>query len=335
MRNWKLYILILILVLSTVFFIKYEHEFCVINSIIGEGILKIEKPEAYNEDYRLMLYQNDKSDPQYVFSDLKKKNGLFLGIEDIVVEDFTGDGWEDIFIVSEYEKYKDIYYDFRIYVAVDDAYILDVMMMEKFASEYNPREAYPIEKMTKEIKTAYAESEYQGWEHAYRRVLCNLEEYIPDPEDFYQFVTLGFYDFDGNGVPEMILGNHNYSVSIFTYEEGKVKKIKNLNEGILHFKDGIVMMVRSNISGSIIKCFAYRNNEYIEGLYDYYTNNDITIQINGENVSKKEFDKFFDLHIGEWRMNWSEYTEGTLKPFFHLEKDNVDFRYLDFNDFWW
>ena len=101
MRKKRYFLILSMGLLSVFLFINYKYEFWKINSIMGEGFLRIGKPQVYNEDYTLMLYQSDKmfynfekTEPKYVFSDLKKKNGLFVGIEDIVIEDFTGDGFK-------------------------------------------------------------------------------------------------------------------------------------------------------------------------------------------------------------------------------------------------
>lgn len=147
------------------------------------------------------------------------------------------------------------------------------------------------------------------WEAAYRNILCNIESNLEDPYHFRGqpslYVYIGIHDFEGDGVPELIIGD-SLSVSVFTYEKGKAEKIADLYEteewGGLNFlcykANHLVLTSCGNggvdyLGGNGYVCFTFDKGEYITGFYcDYHPDEAL---INGKQVSAEAFRQQFDL----------------------------------------
>lgn len=146
------------------------------------------------------------------------------------------------------------------------------------------------------------------WQDAYKNIIKNIQSNLADPYNFlsefgfYGQAYVGIHDFDNNNIPELIIGSVT-AVTVFTYEEGKAKKVADLYEpeewgGInyLCYKDNhLVLMSCGNgeNAGDGYVCFTYEQGEYITGFYfDYHPDEAV---INGEPVSKEEFLLQFDV----------------------------------------
>lgn len=146
------------------------------------------------------------------------------------------------------------------------------------------------------------------WENAYKEIVRNMESYLADPYILRQEIDqadsdtcigyIGIHDFDDDGVPELMIGD-TVSIGIFTYEDGMAKKIADLYEpedwgGIngVHYRENSIILVNSGSDGSCYICLSCYDGEYATGVYDEYKPQ--MAVINGKEVTKEEFKKWFD-----------------------------------------
>lgn len=141
------------------------------------------------------------------------------------------------------------------------------------------------------------------WEEVYKAILCDIDSNLIDPYgwqlDSNGDVYLGIHDFNGDNVPELIIGNF-IVVAVYTYENGNAIKIADLYEpeewgGIngLYYKDNHLTLVNNGSGGSCYVCFTYDGEKYVTGIYDEY-NSDKGL-INGQQVTGEEYKQQFNL----------------------------------------
>jgi ABC-type cobalt transport system substrate-binding protein len=88
--------------------------------------------------------------------------------------------------------------------------------------------------------TSQAEEELytKDWEKAYVELLSHIDENLYDPygaraeagDDPINTVTLFLYDFDADGIPELVVGD-DYDTDVYTCRNGKAAKIASLYQG--------------------------------------------------------------------------------------------------------
>ncbi len=113
--------------------------------------------------------------------------------------------------------------------------------------------------------------EEAAWKRAYLYVMCNMREYLagqqgdrenPAVYDSMDLsVYLGLYDFDGDGIPELLAGDTT-ATAVFTFADGQVEKLmdaKNPEEVYICFgvplpkKAGESIRLVHEASGWILK----------------------------------------------------------------------------------
>lgn len=75
--------------------------------------------------------------------------------------------------------------------------------------------------------------EEAAWRRAYLYAICNMQEYLNEPygdrshftdSDFMErWVYLGLHDFDGDGMPELLIGDTT-AIAVLTFNEGRIKR---------------------------------------------------------------------------------------------------------------
>lgn len=89
--------------------------------------------------------------------------------------------------------------------------------------------------------------EEAAWKRAYLYIMCNMREYLADPhgdkenpavyDSMDQSVYLGLYDFNGDGVLDLLAGDA-ITTAVFTFADGQVEKlvdVKNPKEAYIYF----------------------------------------------------------------------------------------------------
>lgn len=174
----------------------------------------------------------------------------------------------------------------------------------------------------------------EEWQDAYKEIVRNMDSYLSDPyiarsgsesevDSVMGFV--GIHDFNHDNTPELIIGDL-VSVGVFTFEDGKAKKIADLYEpegwyyiSGVYYKNNTVVLVNSGSDGSCYVCFTYDDGDgigwgekYLIGIYDEYNHMGAAI-INGEVVTEEKFNEQFDL---------AELLDNSGIPRSRLKKDN-------------
>lgn len=145
-----------------------------------------------------------------------------------------------------------------------------------------------------------------SWQSAYIEIICNMTDYLVDPHEIRTAeaenlqVYAGIYDFDREGIPELIFGD-GVSIGIFTYRSGNVVKLTDLYfpEGRyaingVHFKDGRLCLESNGSDGSGYINFGYIDGEYVKGGYDEYCPEETNI--NGKAATLEEFNQIYDIN---------------------------------------
>ena len=159
----------------------------------------------------------------------------------------------------------------------------------------------------------------QKWKNSYKEIILNAQENLVDPYNLRttmgDYIYIGLHDFNADDIPELILGD-NISIAIFTVNNDMVEKIADLFEpeewgGIngVYFGNNNVILESNGADGSGYVCFSYRDEEYLVGICDDY--NLESGKINGKDVSKEEFNCYFDIPklLGDSvRVNYAQIT---------------------------
>ncbi|WP_349672145.1 hypothetical protein [Lacrimispora sp.] len=148
-----------------------------------------------------------------------------------------------------------------------------------------------------------------NWQTAYMEIIDQGGGYLPDPyqlrgEDglntsFY----LGIHDFDGDGIPELILGD-GISISVYTYLNHGLEKVADLYEPEgwymiheLYIQNNCLILVSNGSDGCGYVGFTYGDGSYLTGTYDDSSPDQSVL--GGEESGFKEFNDVF--HITELR----------------------------------
>ena len=121
-----------------------------------------------------------------------------------------------------------------------------------------------------------------SWQTAYKDIISHGGGHLPDPyklrgeDGLNPSVYLGIHDFNGDGIPELILGD-GISVSVYTYENHGLKKEADLYEpeGLyiineLYLQNNCLILVSNGSDGCGYVGFTWKNGAYITGTHDDY-----------------------------------------------------------------
>lgn len=271
--------------------------------------------------------------------------GAFDSVGAVAFRDINDDKKDDIIIISYYvsgagptgmepRPYVTIYLagESEFYIAED--MIEEVEYSRKdmtIESVYN----YLLDRETEDNTT---------WENAYKNIIYNIEDNLADPyslrNDLIRYVYIGGHDFNGDSIPELIIGD-GISVAVFTYVEGQVQKIEDLYEpekwgsiNGLHYKDNCIILESNGSDGSCYVCFTYKNNDFIVGIYDDY--NPDKVVINKIVVTREEFENVFNLSelLENSRVSYIS-KKNEAEVLLEIEGKNTPVRELDFNLVMW
>ena len=150
----------------------------------------------------------------------------------------------------------------------------------------------------------------ESWQGAYGKIL------IRDPADYLgnaagirseheptnlaeQWIYLGIHDFDGDSIPELMIGD-DVSLAVFAYYYGSAEKIANLYyPGSNWFVNGVYfegnsLDVQCNGAGvSTFVNFGFSNGRYLLGLYDEMSGSDVII--NGKISTLEEMNRIYPI----------------------------------------
>lgn len=160
------------------------------------------------------------------------------------------------------------------------------------------------------------EIEAPKWHHAYLEVICNMQEYLVDIDDYRRtpelynpmnkVVFLGIHDFDGDDIPELLAGDL-LTMAVFTCKDGKPEKIADLYDeydpltwGIngVCFKDNSVSLACNGSGGSTFVNFGYLDGQYVIGHYSEI-NLPSVVRINGEESTLEEMNRIYTVHLAQ------------------------------------
>lgn len=159
-----------------------------------------------------------------------------------------------------------------------------------------------------EAEAESGENPKTDWELAYIEAINHIYDFLADPyniraeiggprdDDWYY---IGMHDFDGDGVPELILGD-GISVGVITYSMGKVEKVMDVYEPeswggfvSINFGHDAFRLTSCGSDGCGYVNFGFRDGEYKIAVYDEYAPDEITV--NGEEASFEDFNRIFRL----------------------------------------
>lgn len=169
-------------------------------------------------------------------------------------------------------------------------------------------EELPVQEQ-KETESESDETPRRNWETAYIEVINNFYEFLADPYDLRteelgfteddHWIYIGIHDFDGDDVPELILGD-GISISVITYNMGKVEKVMDVYEpeswGVingLNFGHDAFRLTSCGSDGCGYVNFGFRDSKYMIAIYDEYAPDEITV--NGAKASFEDFNRIFRL----------------------------------------
>lgn len=174
--------------------------------------------------------------------------GLFDCVDSVGFRDINNDGQDDMIVITHYfyagyYSYMTPRTEVRIFLAGENEfYIADDMATD--AAKHITEKDITIDRICQYISSKNTENDeieiYETWQDAYKNILCNIEDNLLDSfrfnsewnSDTYvdeSHVYIALHDFDNDDIPELIIGDA-ISVAVFTYEEGKIKKVATLYE---------------------------------------------------------------------------------------------------------
>lgn len=168
------------------------------------------------------------------------------------------------------------------------------------------------------------EIEAPKWHRAYLEVICNMQEYLVDIDDYRRtpelynpmdkVVFLGIHDFDGDDIPELLAGDL-LTMAVFTCKDGKPEKIADLYDEYdpltwcindVCFKDNSVSLDCDGSGGCTFVNFGYLDGQYVIGHYSEI-NLPSVVRINGEESTLEEMNRIYTVHFA--RREKGEYRE--------------------------
>lgn len=156
------------------------------------------------------------------------------------------------------------------------------------------------------VQESLAETKQEdSWQTAYKDIISHGGGHLPDPyklrgiDGMNPSVYLGTHDFNGDGIPELILGD-GISVSVYTYENHGLKKEADLYEpegwyiiNELYLQNNCLILVSNGSDGCGYVGFTWQNSAYITGTHDDY--NPDRSYLNDVETAYKAFDDVFHI----------------------------------------
>ena len=149
--------------------------------------------------------------------------------------------------------------------------------------------------------------EEDSWRTAYMEIIDQGGGHLPDPyqlrgeDGLNSSFYLGIHDFNGDGIPELILGD-GISISVYTYLNHGLEKVADLYEPEgwymvheLYIQNNCLILVSNGSDGCGYVGFTYRDGSYLIGTYDDSSPDQSVL--GGEESGYKEFNHVF--HITE------------------------------------
>lgn len=170
----------------------------------------------------------------------------------------------------------------------------------------------------------------ESWQEAYRKILMS------DPADYLgnadgnrsdheptnqteRWIYLGIHDFDGDSIPELMIGD-DLSLAVFAYYYGSAEKIADLYypgsnwcvNGV-YFKDNSLNVQCNGAGVSTFVNFGFLNGQYLLGLYDEMSGSDVII--NGKISTLEEMNRIYPIdhepiipeeHREKTKLAWEE-----------------------------
>lgn len=148
------------------------------------------------------------------------------------------------------------------------------------------------------------------WQSAYLEIICNMQEYLVDIDGYRSnpelynplddWVYLGIHDFDGDDIPELLVGD-TLTMAAFTFTGGKPEKIVDLYDEYdpsswcingVDFKGNSVSLGCSGSSGTTYVNFGYLDGQYMIGHYSEM-NQPSVVRINGKESTLEEMNRIY------------------------------------------
>lgn len=181
---------------------------------------------------------------------------------------------------------------------------------------------------------AGAEQE-DNWQSAYKDIISHGGGHLPDPyklrgeDGLNSSIYLGIHDFNGDGIPELMLGD-GISLSVYTYENHGLKKEADLYEpegwyiiNELYLQNNCLILVSNGSDGCGYVGFTWQNGAYITGTHDDY--NPDRSYLNDAETTYIAFDDIF--HI-------TELEDNCKKSLIKRNRESGDFTGNWFNVIW-
>ena len=161
----------------------------------------------------------------------------------------------------------------------------------------------------------YDRVENDAWWDAYLEIICNLQEYLVDTLDYRsdpelynpmdEWIYLGLHDFDGDLVPELLVGD-GITMAVFTFSDGKVEKLEDLyhpDAGAwcingVYFRDNSISVECDGADGADFVNFGFLDEKYVIGFYSQLSLPSV-VKINGEESTLEEMDRIYPTDFDE------------------------------------
>ncbi|PPK81572.1 hypothetical protein BXY41_104375 [Lacrimispora xylanisolvens] len=150
-----------------------------------------------------------------------------------------------------------------------------------------------------------------NWQTAYMEIIHQGGGHLPDPyqlrgeDGLNSSFYLGIHDFNGDGIPELILGD-GISISVYTYLNHGLEKVADLYEPEgwyliheLYIQNNCLILVSNGSDGCGYVGFTYRDGSYLTGTYNDSSPDQSVL--GGEESGFKEFNDVF--HITELKQD--------------------------------
>ena len=156
-------------------------------------------------------------------------------------------------------------------------------------------------------ESAALTNQENNWQNAYQEIIDQGGGHLPDPyqlrgeDGLNSSFYVGIHDFNGDGIPELILGD-GISISVYTYQNHGLEKVADLYEPEgwymihdLYIQNNCLILVSNGTDGCGYVGFTYREGSYLTGTYEDSSPDQSVL--GGEVSGFKEFNHVF--HITE------------------------------------
>lgn len=156
-------------------------------------------------------------------------------------------------------------------------------------------------------ESAALTNQENNWQNAYQEIIDQGGGHLPDPyqlrgeDGLNSSFYVGIHDFNGDGIPELILGD-GISISVYTYQNHGLEKVADLYEPEgwymihdLYIQNNCLILVSNGTNGCGYVGFTYQDGSYLTGTYEDSSPDQSVL--GGEESGFKEFNHVF--HITE------------------------------------